>query len=138
LYVLSKDAPDIDVFKTEAPRASITDHVPYKYQITLDGVTSTYPGYLWRLASGCVNFKQDSSDEQWFYELFKADTHYVPVARDLSDLKAKLDYAMTHDAEMQAMTQRAHDVVEQELTPAKVFGYFVELVNGYADRFAAK
>ncbi|MDP5370025.1 MAG: glycosyl transferase family 90 [Pseudomonadota bacterium] len=114
--------------------ASTKEHLPFKYQITLDGVTATYPGYLWRMGSGCVNIKQDSVNEQWFYELFKPNVHYLPVATDLSNLDVTLIAAKTHDVEMKEMAMRARQVVEQELTPSKVFGYLVELLNGYATK----
>jgi hypothetical protein len=108
--------------------------LPFKYQITLDGLTATFPGYLWRMGSGCVNIKQDSTNVQWFYDLFKPNVHYLPVARDLSNLDTLLVSARTHDMEMNEMAMRARQVVEQELTPSKVFGYLVELLNAYATK----
>ncbi|MDP3371414.1 MAG: glycosyl transferase family 90 [Candidatus Paracaedibacteraceae bacterium] len=120
------------------PFASIKDHLGFKYQITLDGLTATFPGYLWRMASGCVNIKQDSTDVQWFYELFQPNVHYVPVKRDLSNIDDIVQYAQAHDADMKTMAMRAHIVVEQELTPSKVFGYLVELLNAYAAKLDFK
>ena len=84
------------------------------------------------MGSGCVNIKQNSTNEQWFYDLFKPNVHYLPVATDLSNLDTTLITAKTHDVEMKEMSMRARQVVEQELTPSKVFGYLVELLNAYA------
>ena len=114
------------------PFASTYDHLSFKYQITLDGQTATFPGYLWRMGSGCANIKQDSTEVQWFYDLFKPYVHYLPVARDLSNLDTIMVNACSHDIEMKEMTTRAWQVVEEELTPNKVSGYFVELLNAYA------
>ena len=136
--ILSTDAAQITQVKElcgePVPFASIREHLPYKYQITLDGVTETFPGYIWRMGSGCVNIKQDSKNEQWFYDLFKPNVHYLTVARDLSNLDTVLIGAKTHDIEMKEMAMRTRHVVEQELTPSKVFGYLVELLNGYATK----
>lgn len=136
--ILSTDATQIKQIKElcgePVPFASTLDHLPFKYQITLDGASSTFPGYLWRMGSGCVNIKQDSTNEQWFYELFKPNVHYLPVARDLSNLDAILTAAKTHDVEMHEMSMRARHIIEQELTPNKVFGYLVELLNAYATK----
>lgn len=136
--ILSTDATQIKQIKElcgePVPFASTRDHLPFKYQITLDGTTATFPGYIWRMGSGCVNIKQDSTNEQWFYELFQPNVHYLPVARDLSNLDTTLIAAKTHDVEMKEMAMRARHVIEQELTPSKVFGYLVELLNGYATK----
>jgi hypothetical protein len=136
--ILSTDAAQIKQIKEScgepAPYASTRDHLPYKYQITLDSVTATLPGYIWRMGSGCVNIKQDSPNQQWFYDLFKPNVHYLPVKTDLSNLDTTLTAARTHDTEMKEMAMRARQVVEQELTPGKVFGYFVELLNAYATK----
>lgn len=120
------------------PFASITEHLAFKYQITLDGLTATFPGYLWRMASGCMNIKQESTDVQWFYELFKPNVHYAPVKRDLTNIDDVVQYAQAHDADMKAMAERAQKVVEQELTPSKVFGYLVGLLNAYSEKLDFK
>lgn len=134
--ILSTDAVQIKQVKElcgePVPFASTREHLPFKYQITLDGTTATFPGYIWRMGSGCVNIKQNSANEQWFYDLFKPNVHYLPVATDLSNLDTTLITAKTHDVEMKEMSMRARQVVEQELTPSKVFGYLVELLNAYA------
>lgn len=136
--ILSTDAAQIKQVKElcgePVPFASPREHLPYKYQITLDGVTATFPGYIWRMGSGCANIKQESPNEQWFYDLFKPNIHYLPVKADLSDLDTTLTAAKTHDVEMKEMAMRARQIVEQELTPSKVFGYFVELLNAYATK----
>src|SRR5207302_970767 len=56
-------APEYEAqFRTQVPYSPLipqVEHLKYKYQIALDGVTATYPGYQWRLLSGCVTFKQE-------------------------------------------------------------------------------
>jgi hypothetical protein len=81
------------------------DQLLYKYLPVVDGVTVTYPGLLWRLASNSVTFKQESPEIQWFYDLLKPNIHYVPIARDMSDLVKKIDYAVMHDEHMQEISQ---------------------------------
>ena len=134
--ILSNDPAQIKEIKKlygeTVPFATIREHLPFKYQITLDGVTATYPGYIWRMGSGCVNIKQESTNVQWFNSLFQENVHYLPVTHNLSNLDTVLTKAQSRDYEMKEMAMRARHVVEQELTPSKVFGYFVELLNAYA------
>lgn len=105
------------------------DHLKFRYQIVMDGVTATFPGFLWRLASGCITLKQDSSHRQWFYDWLEPYKHYVPIKADLSDLVRYLD-VMPDD---QAIANHARELVEAELTPAKVLGYFVGLLNALSE-----
>lgn len=106
------------------------DHLRYRYQIVLDGVTATFPGFLWRLASGCTTLKQDSSHHQWFYDWLEPYKHYIPIKSDLSDLMNYLDKAPNdHD-----VAKNARELIEAELTPAKVLGYFTTILNKLSER----
>lgn len=105
------------------------DHLRYRYQIVLDGVTATFPGFLWRLRSGCVPLKQDSSHRQWFYDWLEPHVHYIPIKSDLSDLMQYLD---SHP-DGHAVITNATNLVEAELTPSKVLGYFVGMLNALSE-----
>ncbi len=136
--ISTMDKEKIAIIKEEcgaiAPFATIADHLCYKYLMSLDGITASFPGYLWRIASGSVTFKQESTDVQWFYDLLQPMVHYVPVAHDLSNLDMVVLDGRARGDEMQEMAKQARLVVENELTPEKVFGYFIELLNQYASK----
>lgn len=134
--VFSKDAKENNALRKKYKECSPVgevDHIKFRYQIVLDGVTATFPGFIWRLGSGCVTLKQESSHRQWFYDWLEPYKHYVPVKSDLSDLMQYLDL-MPDDREIAA---NARALVEAELTPAKVLGYFVGLLNILSDRVTA-
>ncbi len=133
--IFSHDQSVVELVKEKygdiVPYVSIKDHLSYKYQITLDGYTVTFPGYLWRQASRCVNIKQDTVDAQWFYELFQPQVHYLAVNRDLSNIEEVMMQALLNDDAMKEMQTKAYLVVEAELTPEKILGYLVEILNAY-------
>lgn len=106
------------------------DHQKYRYQIVIDGVTATFPGFLWRLGSGCVTLKQESPHRQWFYDWVEPGKHYVSIKSDLSNV---LEYLST-TPDGRTIADQARALVEAELTPAKVLGYFVGILNTLSER----
>jgi hypothetical protein len=78
----------------------IANHIPYKYQVVVDGYSATNPGYAWRLLSNCTVLKVDSPIRQWFYAGLQPWVHYVPIEADLSNLVSVIQYALSHDNQM--------------------------------------
>ena len=78
----------------------------YKYVINVDGVSAA-----WRvtglLASGALLIKQESPYFEHYYPLMKPWVHYVPVRFDLQDLVQKVQWAKTHDTEVQKIIANA-------------------------------
>jgi hypothetical protein len=130
--------PAVDTYiETTYPKVdkvSLQAHQRYKYLITLDGVTCTYPGYLIRLASSSVTVKQETDNIQWFYHILKPYVHYVPVKADLSDLEQQIAYMRAHDEEIQVIVKNANHMVEENLKIEHLYGYLVELLNQYASK----
>lgn len=110
---------------------SRSDQLQYKYLLNLDGTTSTYPGYLWRLLSNSLVVKQESSHEQWFYPLFKPYEHYVPVKHDLSDLEQVIKWLEANDDRAQQIAENATKQIEKYLQPDMLDAYIVALINRY-------
>ena len=44
-----------------------TDHVAYRYQISIDGLRATWERLVWQLYTNCLVFKHQSPHMQWFY-----------------------------------------------------------------------
>ena len=116
------------------PRMSIEDHLKYRYQIVLDGVHATNPGYLWRLLSGSLVFKQESPFSQWFYAGLKPNVHFIPVNRDLSNLLEKLQYTIKDDAESKNIALQATEFAETYLYPDKFFEHAHYVLSRYAQK----
>jgi len=108
------------------------DQLKYKIQFTIDGNTATYPGLLWRLRSNSVNLKVESDDYQWFNKFFKAGVDYVPVKRDLSDLKEKLEWAISHDKEALKLSKHANKTIDKYLKPTDLYWYMYALLREYS------
>lgn len=106
----------------------------YKYLISLDGTTSTWPGLLWKLASNSLVIKQDSPHIQWYYRALKPYVHYLPIQHDLKNIKAVYLYALQHDAEMKQISERAADFVKNNLSYEDMLVYLKLLLDAYCDK----
>ncbi|MDX2050350.1 MAG: glycosyl transferase family 90 [Rickettsiaceae bacterium] len=115
-----------------APSANKLAHLSYKIQINIDGNSSTYPGFLWRLLSNSVVLKQETEDMQWFYNFVKPMIHYVPVKSDLSDLIEKIHWIKSHDQEAKIIAENATKFVNENLTIADIHLYIYILLKNYS------
>ncbi len=104
----------------------------YKYLIVPDGNTCAFSGYYRVLLSNSVAFKQDSKDIQWFYEALKPGEHYIPVARDFSDLEEKLRWAREHDAEAEKIAENATNFIRENVRGKHIRLYVSLLLKAYA------
>lgn len=115
------------------PYVSQADQLQYKILLNLDGHTATYPGYLWRLLSGCVALKQETSNEQWFYRITKPWIHYVPMEEGLEDAMEKIKWILSHDQEAKKMADMAEKLVINNLMMEHIDAYIILLLNRYHD-----
>lgn len=72
------------------------DMIKYKYILDIDGNASTWDATAWKLNSGSVIFKSDSSWKQWFYHEFLPWKHFIPIKDDFSDIPEKLLWCENH------------------------------------------
>ena len=127
---------NLEWFKTTfdlAPFASPEDHLAYKYQLIIDGVTSTYPGTHWRLLSGCLSFIQNSEEKMWFTDELIPWKHYVPVKHDLSDLLENILWAKEHDEEARTIAENARQFALTHLMPEEILLYCYKSLCKYAE-----
>lgn len=103
-----------------------------KYHMIVDGVTCTFPATQWKLLSGCLTFKQESDDIQYYYDELIPWKHYIPVKHDLSDIKDKILWAKKHDAEAQVIAQNAREFALTHLMPEHIFLYCYKALVKYA------
>lgn len=114
------------------PFVTIVDHLLYKYQLLLDGVTCTYPGTQWRLLCGCATFKQESDDVMWFFPLLQPWVHYIPIKHNLSDVFEKLLWAQRNDSAVHQIAQNARAVALNNLMPEHIVLYCAKTLLKYA------
>jgi hypothetical protein len=78
------------------------DHIPQhvmgssKFLLDIDGNSNSW-GFFAKLLMGCCVLKVDSPYEQWFYQDIKPWVHYIPIARDLSDLLETMEWCLLNE-----------------------------------------
>lgn len=107
-------------------------HAKFKYQLLIDGITSTYPGSHWRLISGCLTMKHESDDLMWFYRDLVPWVHYVPLKKDLSDVAEKILWARSHDDEARQIAMNAREFALTHLMPEHILLYCYKALVRYA------
>ncbi len=72
----------------------------WRYQIDIDGNTSSWPGLMQKLLTGSPVLKVASARgwRQWYYDRLRPWENVVPVAADLSDLVPALERLRSDDA----------------------------------------
>ncbi|MEP9390169.1 glycosyl transferase family 90 [Mesorhizobium sp. KR9-304] len=82
-----------------------------KFAIDIDGNTNAWTNLFTRLLAGCCVIKIASpfGYRQWYYDALTPWQHFVPVKADLSDLREKIDWCRTHDAECAEIASAGRD-----------------------------
>lgn len=85
-------------FGVEEGQSNILD---YRYQVDIDGNTSTWSSFFLKLLSGSPVLKVESECNwrQWYYHKLKPGEHFVPVRADLGDFMDQLDWLRNHPEE---------------------------------------
>jgi hypothetical protein len=89
------------------------DMIKYKYLLDIDGNASTWDATAWKLNSGSVILKVDSEWNQWFYDLYKPWTHYVPVKDDFSNLQEQYAWCEQNQDECRKMIKNCKELFQQ-------------------------
>lgn len=113
-------------------RASVEEHLGFKYLPVLDGYMCTYPGFPWRLLSGSLTLKQESDEVQYFYSALEPFVHYVPIKNDMSDLVEKIAWAKEHDAECRKIAENARAFARENLMPNAIYNYLYKVIEEYS------
>ena len=80
----------------------------HKYHIDIDGNGWT-ERLLGQMALKAVIFKVQPIYHEFFWKLLVPYVHYIPVASDMSDLMSKIQYARSHDKEMEGIANAARE-----------------------------
>jgi hypothetical protein len=95
-------------------------HVPaesfqqYKYQIDIDGNTTSWPGLFMKLLTGSVVLKVPPRRglEQWYYDRLKPWINFIPLAPDMSDLVEKVRWLRDNDSVARAIGEAGYQLAE--------------------------
>lgn len=112
------------------PRVSHTDSFGFKYLLVIDGNTfiSRLPIFM---SSGSLIFRA-ALYSQWFDEWLVPGENYLSVKFDFSDLESKLEWALTHDAQAEAIAQRGKAFAYSRLRNEDIECYWARLLLEYA------
>ncbi|CAH1129375.1 unnamed protein product [Ceutorhynchus assimilis] len=117
-----------DVYGPKTDHVSFFRFFDYKYQLAIDGTVAAYR-MPFLLAGGSLVFKPQSKYYEHFYGDLEANTHYIPVKTDLSDLVEKINWAKSHDNEAKVIAQNGQKFVNENLLPKHIFCYHMHLLN---------
>ena len=84
------------------------------------------------IAGNAVVIKQGSDYYEHFYKALRPWHHYIPVARDLSDLDQKLAWAKANDAQARAIGGNARSLAREHLRMEDVYCYHIMAFTRFA------
>jgi hypothetical protein len=125
--------PELDAAHPPSAWTPYPPQLRYKYLICVDGNTTTYPGYQWRLFSKSVVIKNKSSKYSWFYRGLKPWVHYVPAAEDFSDLKEVVAWCRQNDARCKQIAENATAFIKKYQSPEMYLKYAYLILLKYAE-----
>ncbi len=104
----------------------------YRYLLSLEG--HSYWSFRLRhlLQLGSAVLHQDTPCHEFWHALLRPYEHYVPVQRDLSDLRARLRELRSADEDAEQMAARATRLASKLLSRRAVLAYVRELFVQYA------
>ena len=76
----------------------------HAWLIDIDGNVNSW-GLLWKLLSGCCVLRVTSHRQQWFHKRMLPWTHIVPIAPDLSDLHARIDWCLENREKCESIAE---------------------------------
>lgn len=92
----------------------------YKYLIDIDGHSCSYSRVAWILYSNSLLLKHASNNIQWYYDKLKAGEHYIPIAKDFSDLQAKFMWLEANPEQAQRISNNAHYLAKEIFSPENI------------------
>jgi hypothetical protein len=106
----------------------------YKYIIDLDGGlgSSRKDGILG--SSGSLLVAQESPWKSWYEPCLRPFYHYIPFSRTLQNLPSRIQWALSHDAQVKRMIEAAQNFSDRMLTLTSAKRYLATLLNIYATK----
>jgi hypothetical protein len=92
----------------------------YKYIVDADGYHCAWKSLFLKLMTGSVVLKMDSPFEQWYHRDLVPWKHYIPLSRDLAELKDLHAWLRAHDSEAQAIANQGGEFISQVTLEATV------------------
>jgi hypothetical protein len=128
------DSIDMSYVETDGENVfgDIATHGAYKWLLSLEGHSywSFRIRQLLHLNSAVLH--QDLPCHEFWHALLRPYEHYVPLARDLRDLRSQLAYVRAHDGAAQRMVGRMQRLARRLISQRAVLAYVRSLLSAYA------
>lgn len=105
----------------------------YKYLIHVDGNVNAYR-MLYTMSTGSLLLRVMSDYTSWAEPYLKPNVHYIPIAKDLSNLMDKIRWCKTHDKECKRIAENGLKLARAILTPEFIENYFHMIFSQFADQ----
>eukprot|EP00039_Didymoeca_costata_P012087 m.172888 g.172888 ORF g.172888 m.172888 type:complete len:530 (-) comp15378_c0_seq2:937-2526(-) len=115
----------------KADRDDFVSAFKNKYQLNIDGTVAAYR-FPALIAGNSVVIKQYSDYYEHFYKALHPWEHFIPVNRDLSDLKEKLEWAKKNDAKAEQIAINARNFARKHLRVEDVYCYHLLAFTRFA------
>jgi hypothetical protein len=100
----------------------------YKYIVHVDGNVVAYR-LLKSMLTNSLILRVKSDFIHWCDSELKPGIHYVEVENDLSDLREKLNWCKTHDAECKKIASAGYEFASRKLTDEAIQSAFVKILS---------
>eukprot|EP00036_Acanthoecidae_sp_10tr_P013582 CAMPEP_0206292978 /NCGR_PEP_ID=MMETSP0106_2-20121207/3905_1 /ASSEMBLY_ACC=CAM_ASM_000206 /TAXON_ID=81532 /ORGANISM="Acanthoeca-like sp., Strain 10tr" /LENGTH=659 /DNA_ID=CAMNT_0053723569 /DNA_START=185 /DNA_END=2161 /DNA_ORIENTATION=- len=108
----------------------LSEQLRYRYLLDVDGNGNAWSGCFWKLATReSVVFKVEGGRMQWYYHRLQPFVHYLPVRSDLSDLRARFDWAEKHPREAQAIARAGAELVRAMTLESEMQHFAITLIQ---------
>jgi hypothetical protein len=110
------------------PSLNWNEQSQFKYLIHVDGNVVAYRLLKSMLTKSLV-LRVKSDFIHWCDEDLKPDTHYIEIKSDLSDLKEKVEWCKTHDAECKKIASNGYKFAKKALKDENLKKAFVNILK---------
>lgn len=90
-------------------------------------IGTSWRGVITKLGLPGLLLHHETRTKDWFFDDMKAWVHYVPVAWHLGDLRAKFDWAKSHQDESQKIADAASKLFDNMMGEAYMYKLYQEL-----------
>ncbi|RNA44218.1 KDEL motif-containing, partial [Brachionus plicatilis] len=127
-----REPENLKKYSNLTKRTPFFDFFKYKYQLNIDGTVAAYR-FPYLISGNSLVLKQQSEFYEHFYNDLEPFEHYLPVNRDLSNLKEMIEWALSNDAKAYKIAKNAQDYAKEYLMPNHIFCYHVKFLMAYAE-----
>ncbi|CAG5104613.1 Oidioi.mRNA.OKI2018_I69.chr1.g1388.t1.cds [Oikopleura dioica] len=129
----NKKGQDPKKYGEQVKHVSYPDMGKFKYQALVDGTVAPYRTAL-LMQMDSVILKQKSMNYEWWYRYMKPWVHFIPIEKDLSDLREKIEWARNNYDKPRQIAFNANALAAQWMNPEFMYRYYAKTIELYSDK----